>query len=286
MTRSLAILLTAGLLLVGSLAVATGASAAAAVPTTTCDNGVFGGGGKGVICRITVVNRITGSGGTAKVTIRECHGDADAENTCTLTTTNLTGLVTSVNQCNGTVNGGGGSLHCSVQVINNFIGFRPGVTAATVNQCVGSSAGGGIKLICDPFPANTTGATITQCNGSVNGGGLRAGSTCTATGTKPSSNGVRINQCNGSANEGGALMVCSATITNNRPAISPSPSGGSGSGSGGSGTGAGATPPSTSTLPTTDVRESGPTPVLFAGIFLLAMVVVAGRRPLRAIRNR
>jgi hypothetical protein len=148
-----------------------------------------------------------------------------------------------------------------VKVTNEFIGVSPGATAASTDQCVGS--GGGITTGCDPFPATTTGATITQCNGSANGGTL-VGLTCTATGTKSPAHGVRINQCNGSANGGGALVICSANITNMvRPTV-----------------------PSTDTLATTDLPGSGPTPLVFGAIFLLAFVVIVSRGPLGATRTR
>src|SRR5450759_552829 len=223
MRRSLAIILTGGLLLLGPLALAGGASAATTIaPTTTCGNGVGNGSGQGLICEVTIVNQITASGGSATVTVRECHGAAGAPTAaCTTKTTTLTKPVTSVNQCNDAINGGGGTLRCSVKVTNNFVGLKTGTTAATVNQCVGS--GGGITTGCDPFPATTTGATITQCNGSANGGTL-VGLTCTATGTESAARIVTINQCNGSANGGGALVICSANVTTSAAAASPSPS--------------------------------------------------------------
>lgn len=213
MRRSLAILLTGGLLALGSLALAGGASADTTIaPTTTCSNGVDNTGGLGLICEVTIVNTITASGGSAKVTVRECHGAAGVpETACSTKTTTLTKPVTAVTQCNSSINGGGGTLRCSVKVTNTFVGLTSGATAATVNQCVGS--GDGIANTCDPFPATTTGATITQCNGSANGGTL-VGLTCTATGTKASALSVKINQCNDSANGGGALVICSANIIN------------------------------------------------------------------------
>ncbi len=214
MRRSLAVVLTGALLLLGSMALASVAVAATAGPTTTCSNGVDDTPGLGLICQVTIVNRITASGGSAKVTIRECHGAAgDPTAACTVKTTNLTKPVTKVTQCNNATNGGGGTLRCSVKVTNDFVGTSPGASGVTVNQCVGS--GGGITTGCDPFPATTTGATITQCNGSANGGTL-VGLTCTATGTTASAHKVTINQCNGSTNGGGALIICSASITNLR----------------------------------------------------------------------
>src|SRR5450432_2720936 len=212
MRRSLVVLLTGALLLVSSFALASVASASTAGATTACSNGVDDTPGLGLICQVTVENTLTPSGGSARVTIRECHGAAgNPQAACSTKVTNLTKPVTSVTQCNSSINGAGGTLRCSVKVTNEFIGLSASSTAATVNQCVGS--GGGITTGCDPFPASTTGATITQCNGSANGGTL-VGLTCTATGTTSSAASVRINQCNGSANGGGALVICSATITN------------------------------------------------------------------------
>jgi hypothetical protein len=225
--RSIAIVLTAGALLLGSLALAGGATAATKIATTTtCSNDYLTKvAGLGIICEVTVVNRITTIGGSATVTVHECHGPAGpapVQTDCSTKTTTLGQRVTNVTQCNGSINGGGETLRCSVNVTNDFVGLSPGATAATVNQCVGS---GSITTGCDPFPATTSGATITQCNGSA-GGGTLVQLTCHATGTKSSAAGVTINQCNGSANGGGALVICSANVTN-RGISSFSPSEGS-----------------------------------------------------------
>ena len=270
MRRVLAILLSAGLVLIGSFALASGATAATIAPTTTCSNGVDNTPGLGLICEVTVVNRITASGGSAKVTVRECHGAAgDPTAACTTKTTNLKRPVTAVTQCNDSINGGGGTLRCSVKVTNNFVGLKTGATAATINQCDGS--GDGIANNCDPFPATTTGATITQCNGSANGGTL-VRLECTATGTQPSAHGVTINQCNGSANGGGALVICSANLINRRVAGTTSPN---------TGAATGPALPATSTLATADVSGSDWTPVGLVGIFLFAVVAVLRRQARR-----
>jgi hypothetical protein len=282
MRRSLGILLTCALLIFGSSVLATSASAATIAPTTTCSNGVDNTPGLGLICEVTVVNTITATGGSATVTVRECHGAAgDPEAACTTTTDVLTEPVTAVTQCNDATNGGGGTLRCSVDVTNNFVGADPAATAATVNQCVGS--GDGITTGCDPFPATTTGATITQCNGSANGGTL-VELTCTATGTESSALGVTINQCNGSTNGGGGLVICSANIENNAAAPSPAPSAGPTSPAPTAGA---PTQPPTDTLTATDVPGSS-TAVVLVGVFLFAflVLVVASRRSRRAIRSR
>jgi hypothetical protein len=265
-----------GLLLTTSLGAPAPASAATKVAaTTTCSNGVDNSGGLGLICQVTIINTITKNGGSSKTTVRECHGAAgDPQASCKTTHWNMNRLVTRVNQCNDSINGGGGTLRCSVRITNNFIGVAPGSSTATKNQCVGS--GGGITTGCHPFPANTTGATITQCNGSANGGTL-VGLKCTASGSKSSSRSVRINQCNGSANGGGALVICSANISNHVLAAStPTSTPTSNSGS---------TPGTTGGLPPTDTASvpagrSGGTPLasLLALIVLASVTMVATAR--------
>ena len=258
----------AAFLLLSSLGLATVASAATLAPTTTCSNGVDDTPGLGLICQTTIVNTITPTGGSAKVTVRECHGAAgDPTASCATTVKNLTHLVTAVTQCNAATNGGGGTLRCSVAVTNRFVGQATGATAATVNECVGS--GGGITIGCDPFPATTSGAAITQCNGSANGGTL-VGLTCTASGTMSAGAGVTINQCNGSTNGGGALVICSATISNIRVTVAKDTSSGSGSGAGTT-TIPGA--PATATLDGRGTADGGPAPLLLIGIFLIGLGV-------------
>jgi hypothetical protein len=208
--RSLVVILSTALLSLSSMAVAGVASAATIAATTTCSNGVDDTPGLGLICEVTIVNSFTPSGGTANVTVRECHGAAgDPTAACSTRTTVLTRPVTTVNQCNYATNGGGSTLRCSVKVTNAFIGVSAGAIGVSVDQCVGS--GDGIANSCDPFPATTSGAAITQCNGSANGGTL-VGLICTATGTASSGHRVTINQCNNSANGGGSLVICSAAI--------------------------------------------------------------------------
>jgi len=196
----------------------------------------------------------------------ECHGAAgDPEASCTTETTVLTAPVTAVTQCNDAINGGGGTLRCSVQVTNTFVGLDPGATSATVNQCVGS--GDGITTGCSPFPATTAGATITQCNGSANGGTL-VGLTCTATGTASSAFGVTINQCNGSANGGGALVICSANVATSAAGPTAGPT-------------TAPTVPPTDAPATTGDRGSGPVLLFFAAGLTLACILIARRRSVR-----
>lgn len=293
MPRSLAVLLSCGLLLLGSLAFVGGASAATIAATTTCSNNVDNTGGLGLICEVTIVNTITAIGGSATVTVRECHGAAgDPEASCTTETSVLTEPVTEVTQCNDSINGGGGTLRCSVDVTNNFVDMDPAPTAVTVNQCVGS--GGGITTGCDPFPATTTGAAITQCNGSANGGTL-VELTCTATGTESAGLAVTINQCNNAANGGGSLVICSANIENDQvaaptptPTATPTatPTGGPTATPTTGGSTPRVTPPATDTPVPSQADGSGPAAAL-VGLFLVALsLVVASRQPQRRIGSR
>ena len=252
-------------LLGASLIITTAPAAAASVgATTTCSNGVDNAGGKGLICDITVVNSITASGGTARVTIHECHGAAGAPTAaCTTKTTILSVAVSAITQCNGSINGGGGTLRCTIVVTNNFYGgLAPGATAATVNQCVGS--GDGLHTGCTPFPATTSGAAITQCNGSANGGTL-VQLTCHATGTMASAHAVAMNQCNGSGLGGGGLVICSASVVSNVAA---------------------GTPPPTSTFTVGSSSSTTPSPVarlIWFAMGVLGLAVVEARR--RSIHN-
>lgn len=270
MRRFLA-LLSGSLLLLGSLALASGAVAATIGPTTTCSNGIPNTAGLGLICEVTVNNTITAGGGSATVTIRECHGAAGAPTAaCTTTTNSVSSPVTVVRQCNSSLNGGGATVRCSVRVRNHFIGVSAGLTNATVNQCVGS--GDGVANNCDPFPTTTTNAIVTQCNGSANGGTL-VNLQCTAAGRTSSALRVRINQCNGSANGGGSLVICSANIANTVTGVAtptPRPA---------------ALPPTDTIVTTQGAGNVDPAP-LFAVAIMVFAFIVAVRRHVRAIRTR
>jgi hypothetical protein len=239
-----------------SLGTAAIATAASVGPTTTCSNGVNDTPGLGLICQVTVVNTITQSGGSARVTIRECHGSAGAPTAkCSTRVSLLNKPVSRVRQCNYAINGGGGTLRCSVRVTNNFVLMSPGSRNATVDQCVGS--GGGITTGCDPFPATTTNATITQCNGTANGGTL-VRLRCTASGTRASAFGVTVNQCNNAANGGGSLVICSANIVNRTVAA---------------GTPTDTAPPTSSDVPA-GAAQSSASLAPIGGSFVLALLLI------------
>lgn len=124
------------------------------------------------------------------------------------TVVNSTKLIRSVDQCNGSINVGGGNTICTVTVNNHITGATT-ATPATVNQCVGS--GESTELDCVPLQ-NTTNATVTQCNGSGNGGGgdvfCRVNPSATVTTEVP----VTVNQCNASSNGGGSTVECATEL--------------------------------------------------------------------------
>jgi hypothetical protein len=258
------------------------ASAATVAATTSCSNSVDNTPGLGAICEIVILNTITATGGSSIVTARECHGAAgDPEAACTGgTPVALTEPVTVVNQCNDAMNGAGGTLRCSVQVTNTYVGTLADVVSATVNQCVGS--GGGITTGCDPFPATTSGADITQCNGSANGGTL-VELTCTATGEE-ASGFVSINQCNGSTNGGGALVICSANIDTRFETASSSAPRASSAKSGSTSKPVHLTQPPTDAL-SADAPSGSSAPwviLIIIASAVLALGIASRRRPIRS----
>lgn len=203
-----------------------GPFAASAQTTLSQCNGTDNVGGQAVECSYTVTNTVNGSMTSSSVTLRECHGAANAPPTCTTSTVNSTALVTTIDQCNGSGNGGGGTVTCSVDVVNNITGLVT-PTPATVNQCNSSGLEGGTEptILCDPYPATTTGANVTQCNGSGNGGGgtMRVRCTVSSGSTTTSLLNVFVDQCNGSGNGGGATVTCRSSLTNNITAPAPGP---------------------------------------------------------------
>ena len=211
-------------------------SSVSAAPATQC-NGEQNGGGTQVACTVTVVNYVTSAGtistaGPSTVVITRCVGASGPVSTLTCTTTTLTSTepVVLVQQCNGSANGGGGTVRCSATVTNNFSGAPAGpIVSATNYACIGSViTGTGASGICTPVNTpgvtSVTAATIGQCDGSGNGG-TSVWFTCTgATGsTMTSTLPVNIDQCNGSGNGGGSLVICSASVTNVVMATLPTP---------------------------------------------------------------
>ena len=296
MPRSLAVLLSCGLLLLGSLAFASTAGAADIGPTTTCTNGVPDTAGLGVICEVTIVNTITPTGGSAVVSVRECHGAAnDAEADCSASEAGvlLAEPVSEVNQCNNALNGGGGTMECSVDITNNFVGVDPNpVNDATVNQCNGSGAGpgGDITTGCDPFPANTTNATITQCNG---------------LGERPDPRRDDLHRVGHHVRRFRRDRQPVQRLRQRRrrtahllrehreqrrrgrtPTPTATPTATPPTGGGATPRPPGATPPATDTAVSTEPDGSGPAAALVGLLLVFASALVVSRRPLRRIRSR
>ena len=128
------------------------ASAASGAPSVSqCNPPDFPTGiGYQVTCNVTVDNYTSSSGATLSVvTTSACLAAAGVVYpSCPLNlgpvvnTTGSSQLVTSVNQCNGIVNGAGSNVYCNVTVTNHVPAGTP-ESGVSVNQCIGSAGGGG-----------------------------------------------------------------------------------------------------------------------------------------------
>lgn len=272
-----------------ALAVASAPSANAQDSTVSQCNGVDNQGGRTVHC--TVAIDITG--GDATVTVTSCTGAGTAE-TC-IGPTVSTQAVTAIDQCNGSGNGGGGTVTCDVIIT----GAPAGGTDVTISQCVASGTGGGTQPTTVCVPGSTpddTSADIQQCNSSGNGGGGTERVQCSVTPANTTASLPTIEQCNGSGNGGGALVTCTVTINTGGTTGTPTATASAGSATppagdtttptaGGTGTpSAGATPsggstPSGSGTPPSGVfppnTGSGPVAGADAGGLSLVVVVLA-----------
>jgi hypothetical protein len=240
------------LLALGGLA-ATPASAASGAPAVTqCNPPDFPiTAGFQVTCTVSVDNYTSATGATSStVTTSACLGAAAVVfPACPLnlgpvtSTTMSTQLVTSVNQCNGIVTGGGSNVYCNVTITNHVPAGTP-ESGVTTDQCVGSVTGAGGTIACNPT-SSTTNATVTQCNGSVTGGGTFLGeptAACTVTGAA-TADPVTVNQCNGTATGGGSAVTCMTAVSDVFAASTTTPTSattGSGGGTAGGGSGAAA----------------------------------------------
>jgi len=196
--------------------------AALALDIAQC-NGVGNGGGQGLDCRVEVVNDLDVTDPTATiessvVTVSTCVGAANAAlaGVCTTVAQTYTEVVTDINQCNYSDNGGGSTVFCTVDVLNYVTGGGTTPTPATVNECNNSLTTGDV-LICDPLLdklTNPSTATVVQCNDSVNGGGGVLDCSVAEGSTTNADLVVRVNQCNNSANGGGSLIICRTVIRN------------------------------------------------------------------------
>src|SRR5687768_13795076 len=95
--------------------------AAAATSVSQC-NSEHNVAGQAVECSYVVTNTVNGAGTSSTVESTHCHGAANAPPTmvCSSNTVTSTDLVTSISQCNYAGDGGGGTMVCSIEVINNI----------------------------------------------------------------------------------------------------------------------------------------------------------------------
>lgn len=196
-------------------------ASAANVSIAQC-NGINNTPGLTTDCSVSVVNTLTDDPATTGSVV-----------TVNGVTTTSSDIVTSVTQCNSSSRGGGGTLQCSVDIVNNIsINAPSAAVAATISQCNNNQAGDGLGSApntCSPVANAGSGATIFQCNNRTgDGGGLvnvdPEFSHCSASGTVSASLPVTVNQCNeDSADGGGGRVSCTVSITTNLIDTSPAP---------------------------------------------------------------
>ena len=231
-------LISCAVLAIASLITTSPTSAATVIaPTTTCSNGMDNTPGLGLICEVTIANTFAAGGGSAIVTVRECHGAAGApEALCGTQITVLTEPVTAVTQCNNSAWGGGSTLRCTVEITNSFTDASPGVPI-TVTQCNTSSQGGGSTVDCSvqitnnlPGSGPMASQSVSQCNLTGAGGGSFVNCTVRITNNftdiDPGTTAFGVTQCDDSASGGGSFVRCSAQVSNTFPDVSPTGSAG------------------------------------------------------------
>ena len=122
-------------------------------------------------CNVVVVNTLTSAGAVSStITATACLAAAGVPSPLPAArprSPHRPRLVSSVNQCDGIVVGGGSNVTATSRSSTTFpAAQRP---RATVNQCIGSGQRRGPRRpACAPV-ASTTNATVTQCNGSGTG---------------------------------------------------------------------------------------------------------------------
>ncbi|CAN5303861.1 hypothetical protein BH11ACT4_BH11ACT4_10730 [soil metagenome] len=202
--------------------------------------GVDNIGGQGIDCHVTVVNNLDLNDPTntfSTVTLTTCTDFAGpvlagaCNGVKTNTTTTSTTLLTAIDQCNGSANGGGGVVYCTVDVYNQITGTSTPPVAATVHECIGSATGAPSAFGCDSFidpavapPAavntNPATATVVQCDGSADIDGSVTDCSVSTDSTVAAILPIKVNQCNGSGNGDGGVVVCRTRIrTVIRPTI-------------------------------------------------------------------
>ena len=112
-------------------------------------NGSENGAGASVICRVQVINNITGGTSPTAATINQCVGSGTgggAESTLACDPFPATTSSASITQCNGSANGGGAQSRVICTVATGST--ESAQLAVTINQCNGSANGGGAVVTC------------------------------------------------------------------------------------------------------------------------------------------
>jgi len=264
---------------------------------TQCNNALNGGGAT-LRCSVKVTNNFVGlSPGATAATVNQCVGSGDGvANTCDPFPATTTGAT--ITQCNGSANGG-----TLVGLTCTATGTKPSAHGVTINQCNDSANGGGALVICSANITNKALASSSSPKLTYTGSTAAApGASITLRATLKTSAGVAIAgktvtfTLNGvtrsakTSNSGLASVVTKAPTALGSYPIKIAFAGDT-TRAAASATASlrvrvsGQALPNTATLATTDVPGSGPTPVVFVGILLLAFVV-ASRLLLRATRTR
>ncbi len=107
-----------------------------------------------VICNVVIRNHISpNTSAVTPATLNQCVGSSGAgtSDLCTISTTSGA----PVNQCNGSVTGGGGGITCSMATSSTVTAALP----VAVNQCNGTATGGGSFLTCTVSLSNDNDVT-------------------------------------------------------------------------------------------------------------------------------
>lgn len=139
------------------------------VTSVTQCNGSTNGGGASLICHVTVRNHFVGGTTATAASVDQCQGSGDVGTAPTLNCgpNRADGPGSAVVQCNGSGNGGGGSLivTCGVGASTTSADWT-----VRVNQCNGSSNGGGGTVLCDVDMQNFTLPTFADTDADDTGG--------------------------------------------------------------------------------------------------------------------
>lgn len=153
-----------------------------------------------VICNVIIHNHISpNSSAVTPATLNQCVGSSGAGTADLCTIASTSGAP--VNQCNGSVTGGGGGITCSMETSSTVTAALP----VSVNQCNGTATGGGSFLTCTvslsndndvvgapigaPTAAPTTTAPAAPVSATPTGPGTPVASTTPASGATTSGTG-------------------------------------------------------------------------------------------------